>query len=116
MGSTEIATYYLASSACEFSRILLERAIEGGFQFLDAIAEVDICECMNRCYENMEPPESRGREKNFFISYVDVPGKDEEITVEHVVSSCEERCWNRCMYGMERICRCGDEKSCGEAQ
>lgn len=33
MGSTEIATYYLASSACEFSRALLERAIEGGFQF-----------------------------------------------------------------------------------
>ena len=28
MGSTEIATYYLASSACEFSRALLERAIE----------------------------------------------------------------------------------------
>ena len=81
MGSTEIATYYLASSACEFSRALLERAIEGGFQFLDAIAGVDICECMNRCYENMELLEIQGKEKkNFFISYVDVPGKDEEIT------------------------------------
>ena len=75
-GSTEIATYYLASSACEFSRALLERAIEGGFQFLDAIAGVDICECMNRCYENMELLEIQGKEKkNFFISYVDVPGK-----------------------------------------
>ena len=92
MGSTEIATYYLASSACEFSRALLERAIEGGFQFLDAIAGVDICECMNRCYENMELLEIQGKEKkNFFISYVDVPGKDEEITVEHVVEQLRRK-------------------------
>lgn len=59
---------------------------------------------MNRCYENMELLEIQGKEKkNFFISYVDVPGKDEEITVEHVVEQREERCWNRCMNGMERI-------------
>ena len=29
MGSMDIATYYMASSACEYSRALLERAIEG---------------------------------------------------------------------------------------
>lgn len=92
MGSTEIATYYLASSSCEFSRALLERAIEGGFQFLDGIAGVDICECMNRCYENMELLDIKGKNKdNFFISYVDVPGKDEEITVEHVVEQLRRK-------------------------
>lgn len=92
MGSTDIATYYLASSACEFSRALLERAIEGGFQFLDAIAGVDICECMNRCYENMELLDIKGADKEkFFISYVDVPGKDEEITVEHVVEQLRRK-------------------------
>lgn len=92
MGSTDIATYYLASSACEFSRALLERAIEGGFQFLDAIAGVDICECMNRCYENMELLDVKGSDKEkFFISYVDVPGKDEEITVEHVVEQLRRK-------------------------
>ena len=92
MGSTDIATYYLASSSCEFSRALLERSIEGGYQFLDAIAGVDICECMNRCYENMEllneKPEGK---ENFFISYIDVPGKDEEITVEHVAEQLERK-------------------------
>ena len=67
MGSTEIATYYLASSSCEFSRALLERAIEGGFQFLDAIAGVDICECMNRCYENMELLDIKGKNKDKFF-------------------------------------------------
>ncbi len=92
MGSTEIATYYLASSSCEFSRALLERAIEGGFQFLDAIAGVDICECMNRCYENMELLDIKGKNKDkFFISYVDVPGKNEEITVEHVAEQLKRK-------------------------
>ena len=87
MGSTDIATYYLASSSCEFVRAILERGIEGGYRFLDGIAGVDICECMNRCYENMELLECVGTEEKkekFFLSYVDVPGKDEEITVEHV--------------------------------
>lgn len=92
MGSTEIATYYLASSSCEFSRALLERAMEGGYRFLDAIAGVDICECMNRCYENMELLDIKGKDKDkFFISYVDVPGKNEEITVEHVVEQLRRK-------------------------
>ena len=47
---------------------------------------------MNRCYENMELLEIQGKEKkNFFISYVDVPGKDEEITVEHVVEQLRRK-------------------------
>lgn len=91
-GSLDIATYYLASSSCEFSRALLERAIEGGYQFLDGIAGVDICECMNRCYENMELLNIQGEDKKgFFIAYVDVPGKDEEITVEHVVEQLQRK-------------------------
>ena len=91
-GTTDIATYYLASSSCEFVRALLERAIEGGYQFLDGIAGVDICECMNRCYENMEVLGLQGKDKDgFFISYIDVPGKDEEITVEHVVEQLQRK-------------------------
>ncbi len=92
MGSTEIATYYLASSACEYARAILERAVEGGYQFLDAIAGVDICECMNRCLENMELLQTQGKGKEkFFISNIDVPGKDEEITVEHIVEQINRK-------------------------
>ena len=92
MGSTDIATYYLASSSCEFSRALLERGIEGGYRFLDAIAGVDICECMNRCYENMEllGCVGEGNDK-FFLSYIDVPGKDEEISVDHVTEQLQRK-------------------------
>ena len=53
-GSMEIATYYLTSFLCEYSRALLERAIEGGFKFADCIITPDGCTMMNRCVENME--------------------------------------------------------------
>ena len=36
-GSMEMATYYMTSFLCEYSRALLERAIEGGYNFADAI-------------------------------------------------------------------------------
>lgn len=35
-GSMDIATYYMTSFLCETSRALLERAIEGGFNFATA--------------------------------------------------------------------------------
>ena len=40
-GSMEMGTYYLTSFLCEYSRALLERAIEGGYQFLDCLIAPD---------------------------------------------------------------------------
>ena len=53
-GSMDVATYYLTSFLCEYSRALLERAIEGGYSFADGIITPDGCSMMNRCVENME--------------------------------------------------------------
>lgn len=36
-GSMDIATYYLSSYLCGYSKALLERAIEGGYNFLSAL-------------------------------------------------------------------------------
>ena len=33
-GSLEIATYYMSNYTCEYCRALLERAVEGGYNFL----------------------------------------------------------------------------------
>ena len=38
-GSIDIATYYMSNYTCEYARALTERAIEGGYQFLDAMAK-----------------------------------------------------------------------------
>ena len=42
-GSFDIASYYMSNYTCEYCRALVERAIEGGYNFLDAIAGVDAC-------------------------------------------------------------------------
>ena len=47
-GSMDIATYYMTNLLCEPSRALLERAIEGGFNFADCVISPDGCTMMNR--------------------------------------------------------------------
>ena len=75
-GSMEMGTYYLTSFLCEYSRALLERAIEGGFNFADCVITPDGCTMMNRCIENMELLKAVGKDKEkFFFQYLEIPMK-----------------------------------------
>ena len=83
--SMELATYYMANNSCEFSRALLERALEGNYGFLHAMAGVDVCEANNRAVENMEIMHMRGEDKKkFFYCNLDIPYSDDEDCVEHI--------------------------------
>ena len=82
-GSIDISTYYMSNYTCEFARSLLERAIEGGYQFLDGIAGVDACSAMNRCYEHMEILKCNTK-PHFFVTHTDVPYKVETYTIEQM--------------------------------
>ncbi len=86
-GSMDIATYYMSNATCEYSRALLERAMEGGYRFLDALAGVDACECMNRCMENIELLKTCDTDERFFFCNLDVPFSDDEDCVAHY---CEQ--------------------------
>lgn len=81
--SIDIATYYMSNYTCEYARSLLERAIEGGYEYLDAIAGVDACSAMNRCYEHIEILTCNSK-PHFFVTHTDVPYKIEEYTVDQV--------------------------------
>ncbi len=84
-GSMELASYYMSSGSCEYSRALLERGLEGGYRFLDALAGVDACEAMNRAMENMELLQVNSPDKkNFFYTNLDIPCTDDEDAVQHV--------------------------------
>lgn len=84
-GSMDIATYYMSNATCEYARALLERGIEGGYKFLDCMAGVDVCECMNRSMENMELLKVADEEKkNFFWCNLDSPCSDDEDCVAHL--------------------------------
>lgn len=89
-GSLEMATYYMTSFLCEYSRALLERAIEGGFNFVDGIVSPDGCTMMNRCVENMELLKTMGRDKdNFFYEYMEIPMKCDENGLNLYVLQCK---------------------------
>jgi benzoyl-CoA reductase/2-hydroxyglutaryl-CoA dehydratase subunit BcrC/BadD/HgdB len=89
-GSIEMGTYYMSSLLCEGCRALLERAIEGGFEFLACIMSPDACSQMNRCVENIERQNLCTKEK-FFVSYSDVPMKDDETALRHYVKQMKIR-------------------------
>lgn len=101
-GSMDIATYYMSNYTCEYCRALLERSIEGGFNFLDALAGVDACAEMNRCMENIELVAQLPGEK-FFVTHADVPYKVEDFTVEHYVTQIKKRVLDRLhqVYGVD---------------
>ncbi len=73
-GSLDIATYYMSNYTCDFARALVERAIEGGYQFLDAMIGVDACSAMNRAMEHFEVLHVNDKEK-FFVTHTDMPFK-----------------------------------------
>ena len=87
-GSLEMGTYYMTSFLCEYSRALLERAIEGGFNFADCMITPDGCTMMNRCVENMELLKTNEKEK-FFYEYMEVPMKADDNGLNLYVLQCK---------------------------
>ena len=88
-GSMDIATYYMTNLLCEPSRALLERAIEGGFNFADCVITPDGCTMMNRAVENMELLRTMGKDNpNFFHEYMEIAFKNTESDVQLAVLQC----------------------------
>jgi len=89
-GSMEMATYYMTSFLCEYTRALLERAIEGGFNFADCIITPDGCSMMNRCVENMELLKTMGNGNDkFFYQYMEIPMKADDNGLALYVLQCK---------------------------
>lgn len=89
-GSMDIATYYMTSLLCETSRSLLERAVEGGFNFADCVIAPDGCTMINRCVENMELLKTMGEGNDkFFHEFMEIPLKADENGVELLVLQCK---------------------------
>ena len=89
-GSLDISTYYMTSFLCEYSRALLERAIEGGYNFADGIVTPDGCSMMNRCVENMELLKTMGKDKkDFFWEYMEIPMKADDNGLNLYVLQCK---------------------------
>ena len=88
-GSTDIATYYMTNYLCETSRAILERAIEGGYQFADCLIAPDGCTMINRCAENIELLSAMGEgNEKFFYEHMELPLKADDNGVKLLQLQC----------------------------
>ncbi|MBQ9530907.1 MAG: 2-hydroxyacyl-CoA dehydratase [Eubacterium sp.] len=101
-GSLDISTYYMSSFLCGFSKALVERGIEGGYQHLNALFGTETCSQMNRAYEHFELLNLVDNEK-FFVTISDVPFKIMPHTIKHYKSQMQEKILDKLkeVYGID---------------
>ena len=81
-GSPDIATYYMSGRTCHYGRSLLERALEGGYNFLDAQMATETCTVTCRFQEHLQMMDVI-QNPDFFCEFSDVPFKKTANSVEH---------------------------------
>ena len=88
--SPDIATYYMSGRVCHYGRSLMERALEGGFNFLDAQMGTETCTVTCRFQEHLQPKHLKSVDdmniipnEKFFLEFTDVPFKNTENSYEH---------------------------------
>ena len=88
--SPDIATYYMSARVCHYARSLLERALEGGFNFLDAQMATETCTGTCRFQEHLQQKHLDSvkdmriiNNDNFFCEFSDVPFKNNENGYAH---------------------------------
>lgn len=90
--SVEMGSYYMTSLSCEYCRAVLERALEGGYGFLDCIFDAYACSQMTSCVENIAHLKLIERDNpDFFVQHIDTPMKADENGVRHMVRMCRSR-------------------------
>lgn len=101
-GSLDIATYYMSSYLCGYSKALVERGIEGGYNHLDALIGAETCSEMNRAYEHFELLKLVPNDK-FFVALPDVPLKIAPHTVKHYKTQIQVKVLDKLheVYGVD---------------
>ena len=101
---TSIATYYMSEKTCMYSRSLLERAIEGGYNFMAALISTETCSMMNRCHEHFEMLDLvKEYNEKFFVSHIDSPFVTKDYALKHYEKQLRKHVLNRLneVYGVD---------------
>ena len=80
--STDIASYYMTTRNCPYVRSILERAIEGGYNYLEALFGAESCAAMERMEEHFVLIHPVKNEK-FFSTIIDPPIKGDENNLKY---------------------------------
>jgi len=79
--SPDIATYYMTNRNCPYTRCILERALEGGYNFLSALFGSETCAAMERAQEHFFLLNPVKNDK-FFVTILDGPIKDDKTSLD----------------------------------
>ena len=81
----DMATYYLSPRVCHYARSLMERALEGGYNFLDWQMATETCTATCRFQEHLQQKHLDSvtdmriiDNDDFNVSFIDVPFKNTE--------------------------------------
>jgi benzoyl-CoA reductase/2-hydroxyglutaryl-CoA dehydratase subunit BcrC/BadD/HgdB len=80
--SPDMATYYMSNRTCMYGRCLLERALEGGYNFLDAQMATETCTVTCRFQEHLQMLDII-KNPDFFCEFTDVPFKKNDNSIDH---------------------------------
>ena len=80
--SADVASYYMTNRTCPYARSLLERAIEGGYNYLNALLGAECCATMERMEEHFFLINPVKNEK-FFVTQIDPPMKGDETNLDY---------------------------------
>ena len=81
-GTAEIASYYMTNRNCPYVPCILERAIEGGFNYLNALFGAEGCAAMERMEEHFAllKPVKNDR---FITTIIDPPMKGDRTSLDY---------------------------------
>lgn len=80
--SSEIGDYYLTNRNCPYTRAILDFAVSGAYNYLDALFGAEACSAMERMEEHFElikPVKKPG----FFTTIIDAPLKDDKAAFDY---------------------------------
>jgi len=101
---TAIATYYMSEKTCMYSRSILERAIEGGFNFFSALLSTETCSMMHRAHEHFEMLHLvKEQNEDFFVSHLDAPFVTKDYAIQHYARQLKKHILDRLqsVYGID---------------
>ena len=80
--STDVASYYMTNRTCPYARSILERAIEGGYNYLNALFGAECCATMERMEEHFFLINPVKNDK-FFVTQIDPPMKGDKTNLDY---------------------------------
>ena len=80
--STDVASYYMTTRNCPYVRSILERAIEGGYNYLEALFGAEGCAAMERMEEHFFLLNPVKNDK-FFVTIIDPPMKGDKTNLDY---------------------------------